>query len=375
VPSSTLVPQVQGWADLPDDLLQSIIVRLRSPHETLAFAATCRPWHAAFITSLSAFNLLSLFPPLLLQPKLPDGSIYPEFFIDLMNPAAPLQCKFPWGTVDKMDYIGYSHGNLIYSHKKKCHLFDAFTGTRTKSPRLIIDKRDHPIFGALTAPLASPDSSLLVQAGRSLYEWKVGSESWLNQYQVDRPVVRVASFKGEIMAMDYRGGLFRVRLEPRFTVQKLDAVFEGTSILIATWLVVCDDTLLLVGHWEKSFQAVRLDLSSGPKWIKVDRLENWAVFIAPEARSQAFACKNPERWGGISNCISLSPRCISSFRPRGVATPRRDIPSAHFALQLRCPSPASSSSVAPVVPVTGVLWQKSDNCSSVRSSVHNNRMK
>ncbi|RLN12136.1 hypothetical protein C2845_PM09G00690 [Panicum miliaceum] len=201
-----------------------------------------------------------------------------------------------------MDYIGYSLGNLIYSHKKKCHLFDAFTGTRTKSPRLIIDKRDDPIFGALTAPLASPDSSLLVQAGRSLYEWKVGSESWLNQYQVDWPIVQVASFKGEIMAMDYCGHLFRVRLEPRFTVQKLDAVFEG-SILNATWLVVCDDTLLLVGHWGKSFQAVWLDLSSRPKWIKVDRLENWAVFVAPEDRSQAFACKNPERWGGRSNCM------------------------------------------------------------------------
>ena len=75
------------------------------------------------------------------------------------------------------------------------------------------------------------------------------------------------------------------------------------AILNATWLVVCDDdTLLLVGHW-KSFQAVRLDLSSGPKWIKVDRLENWAVFVAPKVRSQAFACKNPERWGGRSNCI------------------------------------------------------------------------
>ncbi|KAG2608949.1 hypothetical protein PVAP13_4KG058900 [Panicum virgatum] len=201
-----------------------------------------------------------------------------------------------------MDYIGYSHSNL---NKKKCHLFDAFTGTRTKSPRLIIDKRDRPIFGALTAPLASPDSSLLVQAGRSLYEWKVGSESWLNQYQVDRPIVQVVSFKGEIMAMNCCGDLFRIRLEPRFTVQKIDAVFEW-PILNATWLVVCDDdTLLLVGYW-KSFQAVRLDLSSGPKWIKVDRLENWAVFVAPEVRSQAFACKNPERCCGISENVMQS---------------------------------------------------------------------
>ncbi|CAL5050457.1 unnamed protein product [Urochloa decumbens] len=363
VPSSTSVPQ--GWADLPDDLLQSIIVLLRSPHETLAFAATCRPWHSAFVTSLAS-NLFALFPPLLLQPKLPDGSIYPEFFIDLMNPAAPLRCQFPWGTVDKMDYIGYSHGNLIYSHKKKCHLFDAFTGTRTKSPRLVLDKREYPIFGALTAPLASPDSSLFVQAGRSLYEWKIGSEAWLEQYRVDLPIIQVASFKGEIVAMDYRGDLFRVRLEPRFTVQKLDVAFEG-YIMNPTWLVVCDDTLLLVGHWENSFHVAWLDLSSGPKWIKVERLENWAVFVAPEGRSQAFACKNPERWGGRSNCIYF----CGINEPLGVVQlgetvePLPDHMEASFFCRLRH-SEERSVDASPAIWVFPGVFSRSQQRSSLR---------
>ncbi|KAL6861646.1 hypothetical protein ACP4OV_017346 [Aristida adscensionis] len=300
-PSSEVVP---GWADLPSDLLQSIIVLLRSPHEALAFAATCRPWHAAIFSSLATFNVFTLFPPVLLQPKLPDSSISADFFVDFVNTASPLRCQFPWGTANKMDYIGYSYGNLIYSHKKKCHLFDAFTGTRTNSPRLIINKTEYPIFGALTAPLASPESGLLVQAGSSLYEWKVGSESWLrhDMFDHDAPIIQVANLKGEIFAMDMYGALFKIHFKPRFTMQRLDDTYEG-YLLNVRWLVVCDDSLLLVGHWMNCFHAVRLDLSSSPKWVSVEWLENWALFVSTEANSQAFACKHSERWGGRSNCI------------------------------------------------------------------------
>ncbi|TVU13054.1 hypothetical protein EJB05_46729 [Eragrostis curvula] len=300
----TLVPQ--GWADLPEDLLQAIIVLLRSPHEAIAFSATCRSWHAAVFTSVSAFNLFTLFPPVLLQPKIPNSSLSPEFFVDLMNTESPLRCQFPWETVNKMDYIGYSHGNLIYSHKKKCHLFDAFTGTRTKSPRLVTDKGGYPIFGALTAPLASPDSSLLVQAGCFLYQWKIGSESWLKQYQIDpnTSIIQIVNFKGELFALDCYKNLFRVRLEPRFTLQSLIVLWDCDDYLMfGRWLVVCDDMLLFFGHWKQSFQAVRLDLSSIPTWVKVEKLENLAVFVSGAANSQAFACKDPERWGGRSNSV------------------------------------------------------------------------
>ncbi|KAL6606336.1 hypothetical protein ACP70R_041989 [Stipagrostis hirtigluma subsp. patula] len=227
--SAIMVPQ--GWSDLPGDLLQSIIVLLRlfpAGVSTLAFAATCRPWHAAIFTSLSTFDFFALFPPFLLQPKLPVNSLSPESFVDVMNTAASLRCRLPWGTVNKMDYIGYSYGNLIFSHKKKCHLFDAFTGTRTDSPRLIIDKCEYPIFGVLTAPLALLDSSLLVQVGCSMYQWKVGSESWLRLHLFDRdvPIFQVANFKGEIFAMDSYGHLFTVRFKPRFIMQSLDVQLE-----------------------------------------------------------------------------------------------------------------------------------------------------
>ncbi|KAL6606338.1 hypothetical protein ACP70R_041991 [Stipagrostis hirtigluma subsp. patula] len=354
--SAIMVPQ--GWADLPGDLLQSIIVLLRSPHEALAFAATCRPWHAAIFTSLSTFNFFALFPPFLLQPKLPVNSLSPESFVDLMNPAAPLRCQLPWGTVNKMDYIGYSYGNLIFSHKKKYHLFDAFTGTRTNSPRLIIDKCEYPIFGVLTSPLASPDSSLLVQAGCSMYQWKVGSESWLrlDLFDHDVPIFQVANFKGEIFAMDSYGHLFTVRFKPRFIMQSLDVLW-GHDLLIPRCLVVCDDMLLLVGHWDYCFHVVRLDLSSSPKWVKVERLENWAVFLATEGKSQSFACKHPERWGGRSNCIYL---CGSNGHwytfQLGETVKPSDCLETRFFNNLWCPE-EQSVDVLPIWVFPGVFYR------------------
>ena len=53
-----------------------------------------------------------------------------------------------------------------------------------------------------------------------------------------------------------------------------------------------------------TLEAFRLDLSSQPaKWVKVEKLENWAIFISTDERSQPLCCANPERWGGRSNCI------------------------------------------------------------------------
>ena len=76
------------------------------------------------------------------------------------------------------------------------------------------------------------------------------------------------------------------------------------------WLVACGDMLLLVGCHRSlpstggNFEAFRLDLSRKPaKWLKVEKLENWAIFFSIDERSQPLCCKNPERWGGTSNCI------------------------------------------------------------------------
>ncbi|CAD6338006.1 unnamed protein product [Miscanthus lutarioriparius] len=62
------------------------------------------------------------------------------------------------------------------------------------------------------------------------------------------------------------------------------------------WLVVCSDMLLMVGcqsdylGTRDVFEAYRLDNSTEPaKWVKVERLENWAIFISNDQRSHYHA--------------------------------------------------------------------------------------
>jgi hypothetical protein len=37
------------------------------------------------------------------------------------------------------------------------------------------------------------------------------------------------------------------------------------------------------------------------RWVKVDRLDNWAIFVSADGRCQALPCMNSEIWGGRSN--------------------------------------------------------------------------
>jgi hypothetical protein len=68
--------------------------------------------------------------------------------------------------------------------------------------------------------------------------------------------------------------------------------------------------LLMVGYQNDFlgtgtvFEAYRLDSSTElAKWVKVERLEKWAIFISDDSRVQPLLCLNPERWGGRSNCV------------------------------------------------------------------------
>jgi hypothetical protein len=76
------------------------------------------------------------------------------------------------------------------------------------------------------------------------------------------------------------------------------------------YLVACGDKLLLVGCQGTfpargdTFEAFCLDQSTdSPKWVKVEELGNWAIFISTDKRSQPLSVMNPERWGGRSNCV------------------------------------------------------------------------
>ncbi|XBI35916.1 hypothetical protein VPH35_121528 [Triticum aestivum] len=113
--------------------------------------------------------------------------------------------------------------------------------------------------------------------------------------------------------MDSDRRIFKVHLTPKINVQEL--LVMGSSMiskwqLSKTWLVACSDMLLLVGFQGPLavsgviFKVFLLDLSTEPAlWLKVEKVENWAIFISTDKRSQALSCMNPEIWGGRSNCI------------------------------------------------------------------------
>lgn len=117
-----------------------------------------------------------------------------------------------------------------------------------------------------------------------------------------------------VFCTDSACGLFIVHLVPDIRKQKI--VDWGESMIISrlqfplNWLVPCGDMLLMVlspRHFVSTgdtFEVFRLDLSTEPaKWVKVEKLENWAIFISKDMGSQVLCCMDPERWGGRSNCI------------------------------------------------------------------------
>ncbi|KAF7077432.1 hypothetical protein CFC21_081996 [Triticum aestivum] len=329
---------LQGWPDLPDDLLHSIVPRLGSFLDLLAFAAACSSWRAAFSSYPSKHTLLQMLPPLLLQPDVHECPPRPRPFsnslvpthschvTDLANQGTYMRCqiprfspfgesKSPQSPLDSSYFGGVSYGHLIlFNQNQSCLVIDVFTGVSFSTPKLPVDENTFLDHASLTAPLTSPNSYLMVTKGRHYFFWRVGSKSWLRRSLHNGTIEKVMVFKGQIFGMDNDCRLIIMNLVPRIRIQKI-TVDPGESMhnkwhLPHPWLVACGDMLLLVGCHRSfpstgdTFEAFRLDLTSEPaKWMKVEKLENWAIFISTDDRSQPLCCMNPERWGGRSNSI------------------------------------------------------------------------
>ncbi|KAM0873894.1 hypothetical protein ACQ4PT_037778 [Festuca glaucescens] len=322
----------QGWTDLPDVLLHSIIPLSGSFSDLLAFAATCRSWRASISSYPWKSTLSALFPPVLLQPDVPVHSLCHHPFVDklpchVIHPASQhsyLCCQIPIVNLSSayndpqrplgsFCFVGASFGHLILSSNRSCLIVDAFTGVSVSPPQIPGDEYTKVNYGALTAPLASPNSHLLVTNDSHTFIWRVGSHSWLRPSPCDGTVKQIVNFKGQVFGMNSSRALFVVHLSPKIHVQKvLVSWAEMPTIqnLNNLCLVVCGDKLLLVGCRGSfpargdTFEAFLLDQSTdSPKWVKVEELGNWAIFISTDKQSQPLSFVNPERWGGRSNCV------------------------------------------------------------------------
>ncbi|XBI03361.1 hypothetical protein VPH35_131786 [Triticum aestivum] len=306
------VSTLQGWAYLPDCLLHSILAMLYSSLDLVAFAATCISWRVAFFAYPSKSVFRTLCPPLLIQQRLGiqaptingPRNRYTFKFIDPSNPKTNRRCQIREEILLEFRYAGSCYGHLIFFHNKDCLVVDAFSGAEVSPPRL------HSVTelyycSTLTAPLASPNSHLLVSAESSLFDWQVGSDSWSELKISNVRIKQIVELNGQFIAMDDRMKIYTLQLSPKLVLRDLPVEWchgKTPRMCLKPWLVVCHD-MLLMGCYDLRFPFQRsafctlhrLDMSINPaKWMEMKKRK---IFYPP------FSCMNPERWGGSSNCM------------------------------------------------------------------------
>ncbi|KAM3206875.1 hypothetical protein ACQJBY_062194 [Aegilops geniculata] len=321
----------QVWADVTDSLLHLIIVLLSSFHDFLAVTSTCRSWRATVSSFLPIYTFS--FPPLFVNTDLhnahrhigdDDTSDYPlsNTKWQLHDPAKTnlsLRRSALRQTPYHMRYLGCSYGYFIFYSFEQCFLVDVYTGSIMKPPKFRHSDNSEIYYGIFTAPLSSPNSYLLLFSRNSMFLWQLGANSWAKHPLIaERRIHQIVPFKGKMFAMDSLQKLNIISLAPQLGMSEVPVVVCGQD-MVKPWLVVCGDMLLMVDlcirDHEFCFQAYRLDLTEPAKWMKLDKLENWALFISLDTRSSTFSCMNPERWGGKSNCIYIPSGSKNSDEP------------------------------------------------------------
>ncbi|XP_044953366.1 uncharacterized protein LOC123403502 [Hordeum vulgare subsp. vulgare] len=311
----------QGWEDLPDGLLHSIIGQLGSFRDIIGFAAACPSWRAAFSSYPSKSTLRTKFPPLLIQPHirvqgplLPCtsgcGELHPCKVVDPANLNTALRCWIPQDTLEKMTFIGSSYGNLIYYCNGYCRIIDVFTGDKVSTPRLPsrAECSEIHLTGILTAPLASSNSRLLVSTESFLLDLPIGSESWSelqlpSQFVIDHFV----EFDGQFIVSNSYGRSYSLQLAPQHGLQEIKTKPVGGRPVVGR-LVVCGDMLLILSFGRFH----RLDMSTEPATrVAVEKLGERALFIGAEVKSTPHSCMSPELWGGRSDIAY----CARTSRP------------------------------------------------------------
>ncbi|XP_037424966.1 uncharacterized protein LOC119289891 [Triticum dicoccoides] len=334
------VPGLHGWADLPDGPLSSILALSGSFRDVLAFVATCRSWCAAFSSYPNRSAFCTRFPPLLVQfnacvqaPDLPSNKGRHELrtckVIDPINKNIALRCQIPQAIYQEMHFAGTSYGQLICCLAGYCLVVDVFSGAEVSPPRLPFSsdfESEFYVSGTLTAPLASPNSHLLVSTATS-FDWPVGSDSWSELQFSDAWIVQIVELNGQFLAMDDWYKIYTLQLSPQLGLQEITTEWVGDlapSSYVDPWLVVCGNMLLMVSCFKTMSPGClphHLDMSTNPaKWVEVNQLDNWALFVAGDVRSPLFSCMSPERWGGRSKWLYYAG--CRSFIAHGVGDER-----------------------------------------------------
>ncbi|XBI06202.1 hypothetical protein VPH35_134246 [Triticum aestivum] len=276
----------QGWAELPDDQLRPVVALLcSSPSVPLVIIGV---------------------NPLLLHPNLRTNggqslshncwTLFHKCTWRLADPAATSSSRSFLSLSDlrSMTFRRCSYSQLIFCDNNGFHIVNPFSGAKVGPPSLRSVHFTCISYVTLTAPVASADSHLLVGAGAYLFLPKVG------RFSIEQNV----AFKGKTYALGSFGWFYIIHLSPN----KTEDLYSAND---KAWLVVCGDTLLLIKLVEagrrmrsEAFKLESVDImTKKARWVKVNKLDNWAIFISIDERCEALPCMNPEGWGGRSNHI------------------------------------------------------------------------
>uniref|UniRef100_N1QSX2 KIB1-4 beta-propeller domain-containing protein n=1 Tax=Aegilops tauschii TaxID=37682 RepID=N1QSX2_AEGTA len=348
----------RDWTDLLDVMLHQVIAFLSSFQDFLAFAGTSKSWRSAASSFPSIYT--STFPPLHLKPDARYARRQQDSatrillskckwqLVDPSRTALPPRCLAPRNAPSSARYLGSSYGYLIFFDQTHCLLVNAYTGTKTKSPKLRPGNNfGNYYYGILTAPLNSSNSCLLLCSNTSMFQWKSGTPSWVEQPFASggARILQIVFFKGQMFAIDFLQRIHIMQFLPQLAMHEVAAV-RGEDMVIGLhfkpWLVVCGERLLLVDLSVVSdelygihgkFQGFHLDLSTEPaKWVEIEKLENWTLFITFDRRNPTFSCMSPERWGGKSNCIYVARPIEGSDEPWTAIELGQPVPSTTRAI-------------------------------------------
>src|SRR4051812_47716935 len=116
--------------------------------------------------------------------------------------------------------------------KKSCSIVDLFRPVNVSPPQLPVIKCAELSYGALTAPLTSPNSHLIVEMGPHNLFWRVGSHSWVRCSTPYGTIKQIVVFKGRVFGMDSDRRIFKVQLTPKISMQELPVT---ESSMITKW--------------------------------------------------------------------------------------------------------------------------------------------
>nr|XP_019708701.1 uncharacterized protein LOC105053464 isoform X1 [Elaeis guineensis] len=320
-------PAPQDWVALNDALLLLIFDRLHSLRDVFVFSAVCRTWRAISLPTFS--TLLPFRPPLLLRPvgtPLPSGvprcRLRRPHRCDLLTPTDPSASYRSIVSRRALShpFLGYSYGYLIFGGSRP-FLANPFTGDEFFPPLLTSDELASFSCAALTAPLSSPDSNLLLCSSHFVLRWRAGDVHW-SKHTLElqgTPIRQIITFNGQAFAFLTDDRLFVINFSPYFSMRQLVVPWADGGlqfwIFAPPQLVECDGQLLMV-HFSavkeqmllSTIRVYRLD-GSKMVWTRVDTLGDWALFVDIRGKSTA-SCSNPSRWGGNANCIYCTgPSC------------------------------------------------------------------